>query len=208
MSYHAINEALHANVQEWEVPEFPDLESSHCPSIGSSMIYRLDDLADSTLKEERIELRFFSRSRILFRLEGTERALADLDKVLPEGRSHWLLDGYSVDAENGLTLEFMPRHACRLAECAQAMCREVISLSGDAYRDAAQARNEALRQQFMRRVFVSGEFQAWEDLGADAVVISANQKRICVFEVEAEIKARKTVLDLTGKRPPRFYVYE
>lgn len=208
MGYQAINEALHADTKMWEVPEFPDLETTRCPSIGSSRICRLADLADSTFSDERVDLRFFSRSKILFRLDGTQRALSDLDKALPEGRSRWLLDGYSVDAENGLVLEFLPRYNGRVVDLAQAMLHNVLSLSGDAYRNTAEAHGEELRKKFLRRVFVSGEFQAWENLGVDAVVIGANQKRICVFEVEDEVMARKTVFDLTGQKPTRFYLYE
>lgn len=208
MSYQSINAALRADIKMREVTEFPDFETSHCPGIGSSMVYGLADLADSTMSQERIELRFFSRDKVLFRLDGAQRALTNLDKVLPEGRSRWLLDGYSVDGQNGLTLEFLPRYSCKLAEQAQAMYRQAMDFSGEQYSTAIAEYAAELRQRFLRRVFVSGNFQAWENLGVDAVAIVAGARRICVFEVEDEIKARKTVFDLTGERSPRFYIFE
>lgn len=206
MSYAQVKDALHADQYFTEVSGFEEAE--RCPMIGTRNAYILTEMADSMNRAEKVDLRFFSRGGIRFRAENSKKVVDTIDDALKGGRDFWLLDGYYV-TDDGLVLEMLPRHSCHLAECAQEAIADLSNQPGGFDYAEVEKHEGEIRTRFLRRVFVTGTFEAWENVSADdAVAISSNGKKMMVFEVEDMAKARKTAFDLTGKRPPRYFIYE
>ncbi len=205
MSYTTIKRALHTKGHCQRVVDFGD--DFGCPVSGSRCMYSLKEMA-CTGNSEIIDLRFFKSDQMRFQIEGGKARFKSLDAALDHQRANWLLDGYCVTSD-GLVLEFLPKDDKFLVSQAEQALQQAARYGRSEYERLVQEGEAKMRKTFLRRVYATGTFEAWENLGEDdAVVISVTPQRILAYEVEDAVKARKTIIDPTGKTEPRYYVFD
>lgn len=205
MSYTTIKRALHTKGHCRRVVDFGD--DFDCPVSGSRCMYSLKEMA-CTDNSEIIDLRFFKGEKIRFRAENNKTMSKSIDVALNDQRANWLLDGYHVTSD-GLVLELLPKADKSLASQANQILQQAARYSRSDYERLVQDGEAKVRKTFLRRIYVTGTFEAWENLAeGDAVAISVTPQRILVYEVEDEVKIRKTIIDPTGKTEPRYYVFD
>lgn len=179
-------------------------------------MYGLHDFGSSiTVKVERLDIRFFSKGEINYRLRDSKLIHESLDVALGGGgRTAWLLNGCAISSD-GLVLDFLPRYSMRLSEDARQRLRQLDELElpdddeGDRLWNAERDRlADEIYDKYTKRVYLTGNFQAWIVRGdVSGEIVDCNGERIVSITIENGKKEHKVAFDLKGRKAPCYTTY-
>lgn len=164
-------------------------------------VYEMKDLAYAYACKEQIRLQFYTKNgKIVYRPQDSKRTFTTIDEALGNGgRQSWLLDCFRV-SEHGLLLQFLPKYSQSLNEAARIRLN-VLNHLEDAVDDAtyeqeAERYHSEIRHDFARRLWLTGNFQAWYDDGfAASDIINCSDREVVVLSIEDCRKYMKIIFN-------------